>query len=359
MKKDNVINGDPNMMVKEIGPEDILFYDVTKEPFIITGFPWIDENKNFNRIPERIMSQISKGLAWAAPQPSGGMIRFKTNSNKLSIRVELLRNETSRQCSQTLLSGFDVYVDYGEGMEFIYTLCIENNPLCYSAQLPSELREGIKSITIYTPLQNPIKSIFIGIAEGTIIEAPNDFTIKNPILFYGSSITCGFCASRPGLTYPARISRSLNANFINFGFGGQAKGDLLIAKAISELNLSCLVMDYDYNAPCKDFLEATHLPFYSAIRKAKADLPIILISAPYKYKDTKNLSERRQIIEDTYNYARANGDTNIYYINGGEFMAKDEWADFTVDLVHPNDMGFSRMSEKILPYIKKALNIPI
>jgi len=349
-----------------MGEEVMLFRDILNEPFEITGYPWLKENGDFNRIPNRIMGELEDQLQWVARQPSGGMIRFKTNSRRLSIDVELLRNESSCTCSQALLSGFDVYIKADiiagikadKGMRFVGNICPENNPIQYCVDFPAdpEQMDGrMNEFLIYTPLQNPLKSVKVGLEQSALIEKPESFAVQKPILFYGSSITCGFSASRPGLTYPARITRALNANLINLGFGGAAKGEKAIARAIGELDLSCCVIDYDYNAPNKEHLENTHKEFYLEIRKARSDLPIVLISAPFNHKGPEYFWDRRKVIESTYQFALRNGDKNISYINGGEFFAEEEWADFTVDMLHPNDNGFARMAEKILPAITASL----
>ena len=340
------------MFPNRFGGYYVRYHNIEEEPFEISGFPFKIENNSFNRLPGRIMPLLPDHLQWVAPQPSGGIIRFQSNARKLSLNVALLRNETSRNCTQALLSGFDVYIDCGGGYEFSFNICPENNPVAYVAEIPWDLPAGMKDFMIYMPLQNPVQTVKIGLDRDALIEKPKPFAFPKPILFYGSSITCGFCASRPGLSYPARITRQLNANLINFGFGGAAKGELEVANAISTLDLSCFVMDYDFNAPSANHLRDTHCAFYEAVRGAKPDLPIIIISAPFLYKDVKGFSERREIIAQTYETGIRRGDQNLYFIDGGTFFKEEEWADFTLDLVHPNDMGFARMTQMILPVIQ-------
>lgn len=335
-----------NIDIKIKDWENIVFFDVEK--FELTGFPWRRENADFNRIPNRIMNKLPDSLSWVAPQPSGGMIRFWTNSKRIVMDVELLRNETSKQCTKALLSGFDFYING----EFFANLCGDENTLTYKAQADG-FPEG--QVTLYTPLQNTIKSIKIGLEEEAVIKPPNEFDIKRPILFYGSSITCGFSASRPGLTYPARIARSLNANFINFGFGGCAKGETEIANIISEQELSLFIMDYDHNAPDVKHLADTHEVFFNIIREKQPLLPIIIITSPNFYKLPKHFAERRDVIKRTYDNAVSRGDKNVYFIDGKDFYPSKGWQDYTTDCLHPNDMGFSEMAKRILPVVKKIL----
>ncbi|MDF2926352.1 MAG: hypothetical protein K0R57_5266 [Paenibacillaceae bacterium] len=350
--------GDVNLMQADADKSGIRFYPIDDFPFVITGFPYRKENRGgYNRVPERLMGSLRESLAWVAPQPSGGTIRFRTDSARLLIDAELMRNETSVRCTQAALSGFDVYLERNGALEFCSNLCAENNPLSFQAEAPNLGGRGMKNVVIYTPLQNPLKSVRIGLEEKATVCGPDPFAVAKPLLFYGSSITCGFCASRPGLTYPARVARELNADFINYGFGGNAKGDPEIARAIASLELSGFIMDYDLNAPCTEHLEQTHQAFFEAIRRQQPELPVIILSAPVYHKDPEYFGRRRQIVKRTYERAAAEGDRNVYFVDGEAFFPGSHWAEFTVDRTHPNDAGFMHMAQTILPVIKQALNM--
>lgn len=359
-KMTDVKKGDPNFNIIVRERDGLVFRNVREMPVLLTGFPFMNENDNYNRIPNRIAPALPEQLQWVAPQPSGGMIHFKTNARRLSLEVELLRNEISGQCPQNLLSGFDVYIDTGDGLRFERNLNADGNPMSFIADLPYDMPEGVKEIKIYTPLQNPIKDIFLGLEKEAEIYEPTPFAVDKPLLFYGSSITCGFCASRPGMTYPAQITRALNAELINFGFGGGACGEFEIAEAIASLDLSCVVIDYDCNAPTPEFLWETHEAFFKTIRKARPDLPIVIVSGPFYWKHPEFNEDRLKAIEATYLNARAAGDKNVAFIDGGKMFPDETWGDCTTDCLHPNDLGFMYMRQAIEPVVhfmlKKGVN---
>jgi lysophospholipase L1-like esterase len=120
--------------------------------------------------------------------------------------------------------------------------------------------------------------------------------------------------------------------------------------------MCALVYDYDYNARCAEYLNTTHEPFFKKIREAHPSLPVIILSAPYNAKDGDDRT-RRDIIKATYDNAIANGDKNVYFIDGGSIF-EGEFSDAcTVDTIHPNDLGFSRIASKLLPVLKNALKI--
>ena len=47
--------------------------------------------------------------------------------------------------------------------------------------------------------------------------------------------------------------------------------------------MSCFVYDYDHNAPTLEHLENTHEKMFNTIRKAKPDLPILMLTRPKHY----------------------------------------------------------------------------
>jgi len=212
-----------------------------------------------------------------------------------------------------------------------------------------------RDLTINFPLYSNVSDLYIGLQETAILKNGGNYKYKNPVLYYGSSITQGGCASRPGNSYQAIISRMLDCDYINFGFSGNAKGEEKIVDYMSGLNMSVFVCDYDHNAPSVEHLINTHEGIYKRFREKNPELPIIIISKPdfnpYEFGDI----QRRNVIYSTYINAIYNGDKNVYYIDG-ESLFKDEGRDScTVDGCHPNDLGFMRMAETIGHIIKKVI----
>lgn len=113
-------------------------------------------------------------------------------------------------------------------------------------------------------------------------QAPK-YAVKKPVVYYGSSITQGACASRPGNCYESILSRRLDCDYINLGFSGSAKGEDAIVDYIIGLDMSVFVMDYDYNAPTPEHLEKTHSKMFKAIRAEHPTLPIIIMPRPKFY----------------------------------------------------------------------------
>jgi lysophospholipase L1-like esterase len=211
----------------------------------------------------------------------------------------------------------------------------------------------MREITINFPPYSSVSELYIGISETAGVNAPQPYTIQKPIVYYGSSITQGACASRPGNAYTVMVSRRLNADHINLGFSGNAKGEQEMAEYIRDLDMSAFVYDYDYNAPSVEHLKDTHGKMFHTIRQANPDLPILMLSRP-KYYLTPEEEQRREVVQATYQNAIANGDKNVYFLDGKALMSL-AGNDGSVDTCHPNDWGFASMAKAVEEVLQGAL----
>jgi lysophospholipase L1-like esterase len=205
------------------------------------------------------------------------------------------------------------------------------------------------------PKNEILDNITIGIDDDSIIEAPTPYINKKPVVFYGSSITEGGCASRVGNAYNAALSRQLNMDYINFGFSGSAKGEPEMAEFIASVPMSIFVMDYDYNAPDANHLQNTHEPFFRIIREKHPDLPIVMLSNPNYRLNPEENEKRLAVIRKTYENAKARGDKNVYLISGENFYGDEDIYACTVDKIHPNDHGFALMTSEIRKTLEPIL----
>jgi hypothetical protein len=223
-------------------------------------------------------------------------------------------------------------------------------------EIPPEVphENGEREITINFPLYSHVKKVTIGVNKGATMKAPKAYKYPKPIVYYGSSITQGACASRPGNTYESMISRRLNCNFINLGFAGNALAEDEIAEYIKGLNMSVFVYDYDHNAPNPQYLRATHEKMFQTIRSAHKDLPIVILSRPHP-RLTADGQERLAIIKATYENAVAAGDRNVYFIPGTE-LVKYSGHDGLVDNCHPTDLGFASFAKVLGDLLETVLS---
>ena len=342
---------DSNFKIEsQIKESNIRFYDVKHSPFKVYGVFY--EAGKFRRLPENIAKTVRTGVYRLHANTAGGRVRFKTDSPFVAIHAKMPAIGKMPHFALSGSAGFDLYY------------CDESERYFRTFMPPFNIEDGFESIlyfgcsnmrelTINFPLYSEISELYIGLSDGAYVGEPKGYKTDKPIVYYGSSITQGGCASRPGNSYESIISRRLDTDYINLGFSGNAKGEREIAEYISKLDMSVFVYDYDHNAPTAEYLKNTHEKMYRIIREAKPDLPIVLMSRP-KFYLTDDEKLRLAIIKETYENAKTSGDTNIYLIDGAALMAlaKD---DGTVDHCHPNDLGFASMAKAVGDLLEKIL----
>ena len=213
--------------------------------------------------------------------------------------------------------------------------------------------EGEETYTLNFPVCSEIEELKIGVKLGATIKKAPEYATKTPIVFYGSSITQGACASRPGNTYENILSRALDCDYVNLGFWGNALGEESMARYISSLEMSAFILDYDYNAPSVDYLNKTHERFFKIVREKQPNLPIIIVSAPKICCKGDDL-ERFNTVKRTFDNAVLGGDKNVRFLSGKDMLKGIEDVAL-VDNIHTGDCGFVRMADKLAQLLKEFI----
>ena len=315
------------------------------------------ENDKFVRLPKEVALNTSEGVLRLHSNTSGGRIRFSTNSKTIGIIAKWENRCCFSHMPATGVHGFTLIenLENGESHHVATFVPPMNSEKGYESQTCFG-DEKLRYFTIYFPLYNDVSELYLLLDKGSILDKGLKYNEDKPILYYGSSITQGGCASRPDNSYPAMISKWNNVDFINLGFSGNCKGEESMVKYIASLDVSLFVCDYDHNAPDSEFLKNTHYNVYKTYREINKDTPILFISKPDWFKWKGDAKSRFKVIKETYKKAIANGDNNVYLLNGKIFFKKD-YDLCTVDTTHPNDLGFYFMAKAILKKIKKILKI--
>lgn len=343
----NIAELDKNFsMPTNIEIEDIIYHNV--EVLSIHGVKLIDGIYRRMKFEDAIA--VSEKVALISQNPTGGRIRFLTNSPYIAIYVKYDSAFSIPNYSFTATAGFDLYSDKRYIGAYIPPLGTKDT--FESIIYLDEDLQG-QEYTINFPICSSIKEIKIGLKEGSILKKATDYTIKKPVVFYGSSTTQGGCASRPGNIYENIISRELDCDYLNLGFGGNALGEESMARYIANLEMSAFVYDYDYNAPTPEHLEKTHEKMFKIIRKSQPNLPIIMMSAPKYYLNSED-EKRVAIIEKTYQNAIKNGDKNVRLIKGKDML--ESVRDVAIaDNIHPGDVGFNSIASFVIKALKEIL----
>ena len=350
------------MIVNEtIGDVEVTWRDVRQAPFSLHGILLPNEKQPYyHRIPEEITAPLNADLCNKSKMAAGARVRFSTDSPYIAIRARFLETGRTNVAPLLATAGFDLYIDGEFGSRFVKEFRMPYDIKDGYEQIITLEASDMRSYTIYFPISSIVASLEVGLKPGSALDAPVAYRDIDPITIYGSSIVHGFSAMRPGLTYPAMISRALNADYRNFGFGGVAKGEIPMAEWLADLKTSVFVYDYDHNVPNPAYLRETHYPFYLEYRKKNPTTPIIMITRPNYYTcqdDRKNIILRRDVVMESYLRARAEGDENVYFIDGLSFCYAPHQYDYTMGGIHPNDAGFIRMADAIATVIRHALEL--
>lgn len=323
----------------EIRREGLRFYDAEQAPFKIFGLK--KEAGKFRRMPENIANRVSERVSMLHAHTAGGRLRFVTDSPYVAIKVQSAAVRYSHM-PMTGTGGFDMYSEH-DGHNFYEGTFIPNYNMENGYENVIDFQTKCRRVvTIFFPLFSEVNCLYIGLQNGAVLEAAPEYRMETPVVFYGSSITQGGCASRPGNTYQAILSRRFDFDYVNLGFTGGAHGEELMAEYISGLTMSMFVLDYDHNALTPKLLEETHGRMFWKVRERNPGLPILLMSRP-KYCLTPEEEQRLRVVHNTYLSAKAMGDENVYFLSGPELMelAGDNG---TVDNCHPSDSGYLSMS---------------
>ncbi|MBI2440197.1 MAG: hypothetical protein HYV35_02380 [Lentisphaerae bacterium] len=202
------------------------------------GLWWFDEHGGeLFRYPRHFERNFEPVDSWRwrlTTHPSGARLRFRSDTGRLVLRLETWHDqippggmsELSRRGVECTLNG-----------EFQVIALSEQLGLA-DLELYRDPGIGGNEFTLWLPTYNPIRVHGIGVALGARVEAPAPYRLPRPLLALGSSITQGANASRPSLTWPARVARRLNLDFVNLGATGATDLSDTMAEVVAEVDAS-------------------------------------------------------------------------------------------------------------------------
>jgi hypothetical protein len=325
--------------------------------FTVNGLAWWEEtNPHLVRLPDRMKDAVPQSVWNLSRSPSGGRIRFATDATDLGIRLHYPSLEHMNNMPRVGQLGVDLWVD-GEFWRPAYPN--DENPdleFLYFEGLPPQRRE----ICLHLGLYAPVELQAIGLNERASIEAPAPFAVEKPVVFYGTSITQGGCATHPGTSYQALVGTALNVDFVNLGFSGAGKGETALARAVVEIDASCYVMDFCQNNGTAENLHEVYSPFLQTIRDTRPDTPIVCITTIFStgeiFGGTTRHADMRTVIRNAVAERKQMGDQQITLVEGYDLLGPDDRIGL-VDGSHPNDIGFLSMARGLEPVLRSVLRL--
>ena len=324
----------------------------------VHGLPWFAEDSPvLRRLPGRMKDKLRKPVWDLAQHPSGGRLRFRTDSTRVSIAAQSA--DTGNMHHMTLVgqSGFDCYAD-GEYVNSAWPDKTGKIEKTWSVGAARAMRD----VVIYLPLYKGVAIREIGVEAGAKLEAPTAYALPKPVVWYGSSITQGGCASNAGLSAQAILGRRLNTDFVNLGFSGNGLGEPELAEAVAELDAVAYVLDF-WGNPTPEVYEKNLPPFVDVVRKKHPGTPILVtgpiwfpgeaLGGPLAEAQQRKRAFGRAFVEER----RKAGDAGIEWVDGLQMLNREQGAGL-VDGIHPNSLGFWFCANGFEPPLRRALGLP-
>lgn len=339
-----------------------------RDHFIIEGTSISDSLKEspYDRLPISYKDKVREPV-WDLSKASAGItVRFHSNSTSISLKWTILNDFDMPHMASTGIKGIDLYTKYNNKWRYVTSAGAlvgqkkyQNNEVASDSineyELITNISSEFREYKLFLPLYDGVTKLEIGIDSDAQIKKATPNT-KKPIVFYGTSITQGGCASRPGMAHTNIISRKLDVDCINFGFSGNGRMEIPIIELISEIKASVYVIECLQNMNIKQVKERV-LPLVKIIRKKQPSTPIIFVeNMMYKTAFLDKTIETELIqenlaLKNEYDKILKNGFQNIFYIEDMKADGMDN--EGTVDGVHLTDLGFLRYANYIIENFKK------
>ena len=351
--QDEIARFDPNMAQKNaVVTNGVKWIDGRCLP--IEGRAFDDTERYYDRLPANVTTNVNGGVRSMKHHTSGMLFRFRTDSKKLSFKwVPYNAGLSMDHMPSTGVSGIDVYrFDEKAGAwRYLCTGRIRDAVKGGSLQVP--WRPG-EACIVNLPLYNGVKSFELGIDPEAKVEAlgPRKSGVDRPVVFYGTSITHGGCASRPGLGFVNLVGRHLDVPVVGLGFSGSGKMEFEMSEHLARIDASCYVLDCLWNMSDKSVSD-NYEPFIRNLRVKRPNVPIVMAEACDVF--CRGPGGKDRIMKALYEKLLAEGWTDLVYLPNGEMYTGD--TEGTVDGCHPNDLGMMSMSEAFGKAVKEALHL--
>lgn len=379
--RDEISKWDPRMAAESavVDTNGVKWIDGRFLP--IEGRMFDDVEDWYDRLPANVTTNVNGGVRGMKHHTAGMLFRFKTDSRNLHFRWTPRSSRLSMDhMPATGVSGIDVYRwDYARDRWLYAGACRMRDDSATELSLDISWTPGTPCI-VNLPLYNGIKEFRLGIdASATVSALPSRKSgINKPVVFYGTSITHGACASRPGLAFVNRVGRDLDVPVVNLGFAGNGRMEMEMVEHLARIDASCYVLDCLWNmdkpkdvpgAAFHDMYAAgfdendrisvvrfRYEPFIRELRRKRPGVPIVMAEQSDVYNNGR-FDEKNRFIRALYEKLVAEGWKNLVYLPNDDMYTGD--FEGTAEGCHPNDLGMESMSKAFGGAVRRALNLQL
>ncbi len=329
----------------------LVWYDA--KLLTVEGKAYSDTEGFWERLPARAKDKVPAAVWGLSKHTAGLCVRFVTDATTIAASWDGAVKLRMNHMALTGSAGLDLY--YRDGRRWKYAATGRPHEEATTQVLVGEwpgrpLPPGEREYLLYLPLYHPTSELKIAVPpESRLAPAPpRPAPQAAPIVFYGTSITQGGCASRAGMCHTAILGRWLNRPVINLGFSGSGKGEPEMAELVAEIPAAVFVLEPLPNMTVQQVRE--RLPLWiETLRRAHPRTPIVLVMNPLKSEN----DEQNRALAEVFRNARRKGVKQLYLLPARQQLAGRE--NGTVDGIHPTDLGFMRMAEAYAPLLRQLL----
>ncbi len=326
----------------------------------VEGRGWTDTKDYYDRLPAKAETTVRPPVWNLARNSAGLLVRFRSDASAIHARWALTSpNLAMPHMPATGVSGLDLYVKMPGG-SWHWLAVGQPKAQTNEVELVSGLPEGEREYLLYLPLYNGTRFVELGVPAGSWLQPAGPWGPgrRKPIVFYGTSILQGGCASRPGMCHSAIVGRRLNWPTLNLGFSGNGKMEPELADLLAELDPAVYVLDCLPNMLGREVAERV-VPFVRRLRAAHPETPIVLVE-DRTYANAFLLPEKqvrheqsRRALREAWRQLRKEGVKHLYYMPGDSLIGGD--GEGTVDGSHPTDLGFMRQADAFTKTLRPLL----
>ncbi|MEI6871382.1 MAG: SGNH/GDSL hydrolase family protein [Verrucomicrobiota bacterium] len=347
---------DPALAASKASTEAVEWHDVTQ--WGVEGREWSKRERlsYFDRLPAEAEKTVTANVWKLSRDSAGMMVRFKTDATSLHVHYKLTKESLAMpHMPATGVSGVDFYAR-DEAGKWRWVMVSKPATQEARAEVIKGLAPGMREYAAYLPLYNGVQFLEIGVPLGARFEGlpPRE----KPIVFYGTSITHGACASRPGMVHTAILGRRFDLPVLNLGFSGNGRMDAAIGDFLTEVDAAAYVIDCLPNMGPAD-VSAKCVPLVQQLRASRPETPIVLVedrrftNAWITPAKSKFHDENHAALKSAWEKLQELGVRNLFYIEGDALYGTD--GEGATDASHANDLGFLRQADIFEPVLKKAL----
>ena len=348
---------DPAMGAAAAAAANVDWHDVTQWGVEGRAWPAMERLRWFDRFPAEAQKTVTSAVWNLSRDSTGMMVRFRTDATAIHVHYKVTKAALGMpHMPATGVSGVDLYARDDAG-KWRWVQVTRPATQEIKAEVIKDLAPGFREYAAYLPLYNGVEFLHVGVPKGASFEglAPRD---AKPIVFYGTSITHGACASRPGIVHTAILGRRFDVPVINLGFSGNGRMDAAVGDFLVKIDAAAYVIDCLPNMQPAAVREKC-APLVRQIRAARPDTPIILVEDRRFTNDWITPAKKRfhdenhAALREVYAALLNDGIRNLHYIPGDALYGTD--TEGATDASHASDLGFMRQANVMEPVIRAAL----